>query len=185
VLSNDTILGIIAHSTLALGLLLVLSLPGVQVNVLSILIGDILAVGVREVLWIWGAVVVVSLFVWRFWSGLLLMTIDEELARVEGVPVNRLRLVFMVLLACVMALAMKAVGVLLVVALMIIPAALARHVAKTPEFMLFGSVLVGLLSVSGGLGFSFWWDVPSGPAIVVCASLLFFVGWFFNRRVEF
>jgi len=183
ILSNDTLLAIIAHFTLALGLLVALSVEGLQVDVLNFLVGDILSVGPQEVAWLWGCVVVVSLFIGYFWSSLLAMTIDEDWARVDGIAVGWLRFIFMLLLACVIALAMKVVGVLLVVALMIIPAAMARHIAKTPEQMVVFSILGGMMAVSGGIGGSFWFDLPTGPAIVVCAGLLFFLAAGLSRRV--
>ena len=135
--------------------------------------GDILALNVSDLLWIYlgGALVLITLVL--IWRPLLAWVIDEELAKVEGVAVKKIRLVLMVLIALVIAVAMKIVGVLLITSLMIIPAATARRFARTPEAMAIGAALVGCVGVLLGLVASFWLDIPAGPAIVVCAALLF------------
>jgi len=175
ILSNDTLLAIIAHFTLALGLLVVLSIETVRADILTFLVGDILSVNKLEVGFLWLGVIVVGAFITLFWQNLLTMTIDEDWARVEGVPVGKLRFIFMLILACVIALAMKIVGVLLVVSLMVIPAATARYFAKTPEQMACISILTGIIAVTIGIASSFWFDIATGPAIVVTAGGLFFI----------
>ena len=115
------------------------------------------------------------------WRPLLAATVDAELAFVEGVPVTAVRLAFMLLLAVVVALAMKIVGVLLVTALLIIPAAAARSLARSPEQMALLSALAGCLAVAAGLFGSYAADAPSGPSIVVAAALLFAFSLPFGR----
>jgi zinc transport system permease protein len=110
------------------------------------------------------------------WRPLLAATVDEDLARAEGIPADRLRLLLMVLIALVVALAMKVVGALLVTALMLIPAATARPWSRTPEAMALGAVLVGTASVALGLAGSLEWDTPAGPSMVVGALCLFVLG---------
>ncbi|HIJ82997.1 MAG TPA: hypothetical protein HPQ00_02215, partial [Magnetococcales bacterium] len=104
---------------------------------------------------------------------LLLMTIHEDLARAEGVPVDRIHLIFMLLIALVIAMTMKIVGILLVTSMLIIPAAAARNLVRSPEAMALFGALIGMLSVSLGLAASFYWDTPSGPSIVVAAMVIF------------
>jgi len=99
--------------------------------------------------------------------------VHEELARVEGVPVARVRLALTLLLAVVVALAMKVVGILLITSLLIIPAAAARRFARTPESMAVLAALAGCLAVAGGLAGSLRFDTPAGPSVVVAAALLF------------
>ncbi|MDH5610994.1 MAG: metal ABC transporter permease [Gammaproteobacteria bacterium] len=176
-LSNDTLLGIMSHSALALGLI-VLSIAqtkGANVDLMAYLFGDILAVSREELIWIYaGAVLVLSLFAY-LWRDLLSISVHEELARTDGVSVNKTRFMFMLLLALTIAVAIKVVGVLLITALLIIPAASARLYSKTPLQMVVLSMLLAILSVLLGLGASLYWDTPAAPSIVLAAALIFFV----------
>ncbi len=172
-LPTDALLGILAHGALALGLVVVAFLETLRVDLLSYLFGDILAVNRRDLAWIWGGGAVVAVVLALIWRRLLFVTVHEDLARVSGIDPLPVRLGFMLLMALVTAVAIKIVGVLLVVALLIIPAATARYFAATPERMALISVLVGWAAVAGGLGGSLAWDTPAGPSIVVAAAMLF------------
>ena len=182
-LASDTLLGILSHSALALGLVAISFAEGVRIDLMGYLFGDILAVGRGDLLWIvLGTLIALGLLL-RLWRPLLAMTVHEELAQVEGVNVGRTRLLFMLLIALVIATAMKVVGILLITSLLIIPAATARHYARTPEQMAALAALIGMLAVSGGLFGSYRWDLPAGPAIVLTAAMLFFFGphWWWRR----
>ena len=172
-LAADTILGILSHGTLALGLVAVSFLPGVRVDLMGFLFGDILAVGIEDLFWIYGVgiVVVASLLIW--WRPLLAVTVHEDLAAVEGVPVKRVELLFMLLMAIVVAAAMKVVGIVLVAAMLVIPAAAARRFSQTAEQMAIVAAIVGAVAVAGGLASSWMLDTPAGPSIVVAALILF------------
>jgi len=173
-LASDTLLGILSHSALSLGLIVLALLETVRIDLMGYLFGDILAVTVSDIYWIYGGgIVAMVLLVW-LWRPLLSITVHEELAQVEGVPVVPVRLAFMLLIALVIAVAMKVVGILLITSLLIIPAATARRFAQTPEQMALLASLVGCLSVGGGLFGSLQWDLPAGPAVVVTAAILFF-----------
>ncbi|MGM0595153.1 MAG: zinc ABC transporter permease subunit ZnuB [Pseudomonadota bacterium] len=175
-LASDTLLGILSHSALALGLVAISFTEGVRIDLMGYLFGDILAVGLGDLIWIAaGSLFALGLLLW-LWRPLLAMTVHEELAQVEGVNVARTRLLFMLLIALVIATAMKVVGILLITSLLIIPAATARHYARTPEMMALLASIIGMLAVSGGLFSSYQWDLPAGPAIVVAAAALFFFG---------
>jgi zinc transport system permease protein len=174
-LATDTLLGIMAHSTLAFGLVVLAFLPNVRVDLLAYLFGDILAVGVGDIAWIYGGGLVALAVVAVMWRRLLSLTVHEELAEVEGVNVPVLRLAFMVLLALVIAVAMKVVGILLITSLLIIPAATARRFSHTPEQMAVLAAAIGCLAVLGGLAASFRFDTPSGPSVVASAFVLFLV----------
>lgn len=181
-LASDTLLGILAHSALALGLVVISFAENVRIDLMGYLFGDILAVGNDDLRWIaCGAVIALLLLGW-LWRPLLAMTVHEDLAQVEGVNVARTRLLFMLLIALVIATAMKVIGVLLITSLLIIPAATARHYVRTPEQMAVLASVFGMLAVSGGLFGSYRWDLPAGPAIVVTAALLFFFGPHWWRR---
>jgi zinc transport system permease protein len=172
-LASDTLLGIFSHGALSLGLVVLAFLPEVRVDLFSYLFGDILAIGRADLLWIYGGGSLALAVLVRIWQPLLAITVDEDLARVEGMAVDRINLCFLALIALTVALMMKVVGLLLVTALLIIPAATARRFARSPESMALLASLIGALAVAGGLWGSFTWDTPAGPSIVVAACLLF------------
>lgn len=172
-LSADALLGILSHSALALGLVALAFMTWVRVDLMGFLFGDILAVSKRDVAFIWGGGALVLALLAAMWRPLLAATVDEELAAAEGLAPARSRLVFMLMMALVVAIAMKIVGVLLITAMMIIPAATARRFAGTPEAMAVFAALAGALAVGGGLYGSLAFDTPSGPSVVVAALALF------------
>lgn len=169
----DTMLGVLAHSALALGLVAISFVPGVRVNLESFLFGDILTVQWVE-LWAigLGAMLVAALLAWR-WNALLLATISEDLALTRGVNPARERLILNLALAVTVAVALKAVGALLIAALLLIPAATARVFARSPEGMAALAVLMAALAVTGGLWASMTWDSPAGPSIVAVSAVGF------------
>lgn len=174
-LAADTVLGLLAHASLAFGLLALSFIETVRVDLIGYLFGDILAVTGTDLLWILGGGALVLAALARLWTPLLAMTVDEDLARVAGLPVAALRLAFMLMVATVVAVGMKIVGVLLITALLIVPAAAARRLARSPESMAVFASLIGAVSVAAGLGASLTWDLPAGPAVVASAVLLFAV----------
>ncbi len=172
-LASDTLLGILAHAGLALGLVVLSFFETLRLDLMAYLFGDVLAVTMGDLLWIYGGGLLALAALAVIWRPLLAITVHEDLARAEGVPVMAVRLVFVVLIAVVIATAMKIVGVLLITSLLIIPAAAARGLARSPEQMAVGAILVGGLAVALGLGGSLAFDTPSGPSVVVAALLLF------------
>jgi zinc transport system permease protein len=172
-LASDTILGILAHSALACGLIALARLETARIDLVSYLFGDVLAVTASELFWIYGAGAAVLVVLVAMWRPLVAVTVHEDLARVEGVPVVRVQIVFMLLIAVITALAMKVVGMLLVTSLLIVPAAAARRFAATPEAMAVWAGVCGVAAVVLGLAGSLAWDLPSGPAIVVTAVAVF------------
>ena len=172
-LASDTVLGILAHSCLALGLVALNWVKGPQIDVLSYLYGDILSVSRQDITMIYGGAIFILGSMTFIWRALLSATVNSELARVEGVAVQRVRLIYMSLLALVIALSIKIVGVLLMTALLIIPAATARRFSSTPEQLAVIASLVGGVSIIAGLGLSLYADWPAGPAVVCIAALLF------------
>jgi len=172
-LATDTVLGILSHGSLALGLVALTLIPGARTDMEALLFGDILTVTAAEVAVVWLMAVCVLIALWRLWPSLLAITVHEDLARVEGVRVDVVKAVLKLLLALVVAISMKVVGVLLITALLIIPAASARHFAKTPEQMALLASGAAMLAVVSGLASSWWLNTPVGPSIVVSASLFF------------
>ncbi len=173
-LSGDTLLFVIAHGALAVGLVAVGLVEGARIDLLAYLFGDILAVSGREIMWIYGGGLAVGGALFFLWRPLLKITLHEDLAHADGVPVGLVNLIFMLMIALVVAAAMKVVGILLVTSLLVIPAAAASRFAKTPEQMAGVAALIGCASIAGGLFSSLQLDTPAGPSIVVVA-LFFFV----------
>lgn len=172
-LASDTLLGILSHSTLALGLVCLSLLHDQRVDLMAYLFGDLLMASHTDVLTVAVVSALVLAIILRAWRPLLAITVHEELAQVEGTRVGAVRLLLMLCMALVIAIAMKVVGVLLITALLIIPAAAARRLARTPEQMAGLAAGLGALAVTLGLTLSFWVDSPAGPSIVLAASALF------------
>ncbi len=172
-LSTDTLLGILSHSSLALGLVIISFVESVRMDLMGYLFGDLLAIGTSDLFWIAGIVLVAGVLIFWKWRELLAITVHEDLAAVEGLPTKRLRLMMLITTALVIAVGMKVVGVLLITALLIIPAATARKRANTPEQMAWLASVIGLIAVCLGLSGSWIWDTPAGPSIVTSAALLF------------
>lgn len=169
----DTLLGVLAHSALAFGLVAVSFLQGIRIDLMAYLFGDILAVSRTDLAVIWGgAVLVAGLIAWR-WSALLTATLNAELAYASGIDPKREQLVLTLALAITVAVAIKVVGVLLIAALLIIPAAAARPLARTPEAMALIAACIGAGSAVIGLRAAYLLDTPAGPSIVCVAALAF------------
>lgn len=177
----DTTLGVLAHSALAFGLVAVSFVPGARTDLSAYLFGDILAVSRADLAFIWvGAVLVAGLLAWR-WQALLTSTLNEDLAHASGLNPARERLVLTLALAVVVAVAIKVVGALLIAALLIIPAAAARGLARTPESMAMMATVIGAAASIGGLQLSLWQDTPAGPSIIAAAAILFTLSVLFGR----
>jgi zinc transport system permease protein len=167
------VLGILAHVALALGLVLLSFLEWLRVDLMAYLFGDVLSVTASDLIWIYAGGAVALLVLLRLWPALLTMTLNEELARAEGIDVGRVQFGFMLVMALAVAIGMKIVGILLIVSLLVIPAATARQLSHTPEQMAVLAALAGALAVLGGIAGSLQWDTPAGPSIVLAAAILF------------
>ena len=169
----DTALGVAAHSGLAFGLIAMAMIPGVRGDLHGYLFGDILAVSAQDVAIIWlGALAVLAALAWR-WPRLIAATLNAEIAVSRGIDPQREQLVLTLILAGLVAVAIKVVGVLLITAMLILPAAAARPLAATPERMALSAAVIGAGSGIGGLGLSFTADTPAGPSIVAVAAIVF------------
>ena len=169
----DTLLGVMAHSALAFGLVGVSFLANVRIDVMAYLFGDILAVSRVDLAVIWGGAAIVLGLVASRWSALLIATLNPDLARAAGIDPRREQLVLTLALAVVVAVAIKVVGVLLITAMLIIPAATARPFSRTPEAMAAIASCIGMASAWGGLQASYLFDTPTGPTIVCIVAILF------------
>lgn len=177
----DTVLGVLAHSALALGLVAVSFLHGVRVDLQSWLFGDILAVSRADLAFIWGGgALVAGLLAWR-WNRLLIATVSEDLAHASGIDPHRERMVLTIALAVVVAVSIKVVGALLIAAMLIVPAAAARALARGPEAMALMASAIGAASALAGLWLSLTFDTPAGPSIVAAATAGFVVAGLVGR----
>ncbi|OED39992.1 hypothetical protein AB833_12415 [Chromatiales bacterium (ex Bugula neritina AB1)] len=174
-LPSDTILGILSHSTLAAGLIVIGLMTKNRVDMMAYLFGDVLAVDRQDLWFIWVGGALALGFLILIWRPLLAGTVNEELASAEGQRPQLARLIFLILLAAVIAIAIKIVGILLITALLVIPPASARRFAGNPEIMAILAAALGSIAVIFGLSASMQWDTPAGPAIVVAALLLFLI----------
>lgn len=172
-LPSDALLGLLSHSALAIGLVCLAFMTWVRVDLMGLLFGDILSVTRLDIGMIYGGGAVVLAGLIFIWRSLFAATVSPDLAGAEGLRPDRAELVFMLLTAMVIAMALKIIGALLITALLILPAAAARRWAATPEQMAVIAGLTGALAVVAGLHGSLHYDTPSGPSIVVAAMLLF------------
>jgi zinc transport system permease protein len=169
----DSLLGLLAHAALAIGVILASLVRGPQLDLMAFLFGDIFAISSADLKWIYvgGALALAALF--YVWRPLLSISVHEDLAAAEGTPVERVKFIFVLVLALVVAIAIKIVGVLLTIAFLIMPAAAARPLSETPEQMALFAAIFGSLSVALGLFLSVSLDTPGGPSIVLVLALFF------------
>lgn len=178
----DTVLGVLAHGALALGLVAASFVPALRVGLDGFLFGDILAVTRADLAWIWGGgALVLGLLAWR-WQRLVTASVNEELAMAAGIDPARERLILSLALAVVVAIAIRIVGALLISALLIVPAAAARGFSATPERMAGSATLIGAVSVLGGLWASLALDTPAGPSIIAVAVAIYAASLVAYRR---
>ena len=172
-LPGDALLGLLAHSSLAVGLVVISFLSFIRFDLMGLLFGDILAVAPNDIfiIWIGGALILLVLKI--IWKPLFASTVNYELAEAEGLNPDRAKAIFTILMAAVIAISIKMVGLLLITGMLIIPAAMARNISDSPQKMVIYSVIGGLLSVILGLFSSLEFNTSSGPSIIVAALALF------------
>lgn len=177
----DTLLGILAHSALSLGLVVISLMNSIRIDLMGYLFGDLLSITMFDVYQILICVVIIGiLLIWR-WNQFLFITVSEELAFSHGINVPLTKFMLTILLALTIGIAMKFVGALIITALLIIPAATAKYYAKNPESMAFFAILIGMLSILGGILFSLINDTPTGPSVVLSNTCLFFISLFISK----
>ena len=181
-LSADTSLGILSHGALALGLLMLSLLPPSQIDISSVFFGDILATSQADVILMLGGLVAGLIIMRLIWHPLLVATINQDIAKAEGVKGQIAEVTFIAMLTMVIAFSFKIVGALLISALLVIPAATARQLSSSPEATAIMASLLGCIAVAGGLVASLTIDLPSGPAIVVISLILFVLSFVMRGR---
>jgi len=177
-LPGDALLGLLAHSSLAVGLVVIGFLTFIRFDIMGLLFGDILAVNVTDLLIIWLGGGLILLVLKIIWKPLFASTVNYELAEAEGLNPDRAKAVFTILMAALIAISIKMVGLLLITGMLIIPAAMARNLSDSPFKMVLFSIIGGLLSVLIGLFSSLEFNTPSGPSIIAAALFLFILSLF-------
>ena len=172
-LPGDALLGLLAHSSLAVGLVVIGFLTFIRFDIMGLLFGDILAVTVNDIYIIWFGGALILLILKLIWKPLFASTVNYELAEAEGLNPDRAKAIFTILMAGIIAISIKMVGLLLITGMLIIPAAMARNISSSPQSMVIYSVLGGLLSVILGLFTSLQFNTSSGPSIVAASLFLF------------
>jgi len=173
-LAGDALLGLLAHSSLAIGLVVLGFLSFIRFDIMGLLFGDILSVTLSDLLIIWIGGAVIILILSLIWKPLFASTVNYEIAEAEGLSPEKYNILFTILMAAIIAISIKMVGLLLITGMMIIPAAAARNLSNSPKQMVIISIIFGLLSVLIGLYASLEINTPSGPSIIT-TSLLFFI----------
>ena len=183
-LPGDALLGLLAHSTLALGLVTISFLSFIRFDIMGLLFGDILSVNNLDILIIWlgGAVILITLKI--IWKPLFASTVNYDLAQAEGMNPDRVNIIFTLLMAAIIAISIKMVGLLLITGMLIMPAAMARNLSDNPIMMVFIATVGGLLSVLLGLFASLEFNSPSGPSIIVAALSLFLLSLINLKRIK-
>ncbi|KFA59255.1 Zinc ABC transporter, inner membrane permease protein ZnuB [Gilliamella apicola] len=180
-LAIDTILGILAHSALSLGLVVISLLGNIRVDLMGYLFGDLLSVTYIDIYPIIFCVILIGiLLIWR-WNDFLFITINEELAFIQGINIKFTKLLLILLLALTIGIAMKFVGALIITSLLIIPAATAKYYSKTPETMALTAIVIGMLSIISGLIFSSIYNTPTSPSVVLSNACLFFISLIISK----
>ena len=174
-LPSDALLGLLAHSSLAVGLVVIGFLTFIRFDIMGLLFGDILAVNKKDLMTIWVGGALILLVLRLIWRSLFASTVNYELAQAEGLNPDRAKAVFTILLAAIIAISIKLVGVLLITGMLIIPTAMARNLSDNPKKMVIFSIIGGLLAVLIGLFSSLEFNTPSGPSIIVAALVLFII----------
>ena len=172
-LPGDALLGLLAHSSLAVGLVVIGFLTSIRFDIMGLLFGDILAVNEIDLLIIWIGGALILIILKYIWKPLFASTVNHELAEAEGMNPDKVNAIFTILLAAIIAISIKIVGLLLITGMLIMPAAMARNVSNNPNQMVKLSIIGGLLSVIIGLFSSLEINTPSGPSIITAALVLF------------
>ena len=172
-LAGDSLLGLLAHSTLAIGLVLIGFLSSIRFDLMGLLFGDILAVTTEDIALVWIGGIIILGILYYIWKSIFSATVNYDLAAAEGMRPEISNFIFTLLLAAVIALSIKMIGALLITGLLLIPAAIARNLSNSPKQMIIISVLAGITSVVIGLFTSLELNTSSGPSIIVVSLALF------------
>jgi len=180
-LTGDALLGLLAHSSLAIGLVIIAIASSIRIDLMGLLFGDILSVSNNDIILIWGGGILILIVLFFIWKSLFAATVNYDLAKAEGMNPDMSNYIFTILIAGVIAISIKMIGVLLITGLLLIPPAMSRNFSLSPKEMVVFSIIGGVISVIFGLFGSLEFNTPSGPSIIVVSLMLFFLSLFFRR----
>ena len=183
-LAGDALLGLLAHSSLAIGLVFIAILTTIRFDLMGLLVGDILSVTTNDIIIIWLGGSLILLVLFYIWKSLFAATVSYDLAKAEGMNPDVSNYIFTVILAGIIAISIKMIGVLLITGLLLIPPAMSRNFSTSPIQMMFFSIIGGILSVVIGLLCSLELNTPSGPSIIVASLMLFIISLFFKKGMS-
>ncbi len=181
-LPSDALLGMLAHSSIAVGLVIVGFLTFIRFDIMGLLFGDILSVTKNDIFIVWFGGTLILIVLYSIWKSLFAATVNYDLAAAEGMNPDRSNIIFTLLLAGVIAISIKMIGVLLITGLLIMPPAMARNLSSNPRQMVFLSILGGVTAVVAGLFSSLEFNTASGPSIIVVALMLFIISLFMPKK---
>lgn len=182
-LTTDSLLSIIAHSTFSIGLILISLMPQLKMNLMNYLFGDLLSVNFFDLLIFFFLDIIVLTIIIYNWKNFLLITINEEIAQADGINIKKNKIILVILISLVISISMKLVGALLVTAMMIIPSTIARRFSCSPEKMIIMSIIIGAISVTGGIILSLFFDTPAGPSVVLVSTILFLFSFLKKQKL--
>lgn len=178
---SNAIISLVASFTLSLALIISYLNPQ-TINITNLLFGDILAVSLDDLIILTIILGLVIFFIWYFYSKIILIIINRDIAQIKGIKVKTIELLFLLLLSLSVFSTIKIVGALLITSILIIPAMTARFLSKTPKQMIFYSVIMALTVNSLGLITSYYLDIPITPIIIIIGVMGYIICYFFTIK---
>ena len=172
---EDTIIGALWAGGMAVGILFISQTPGYNVDLMSFLFGNILMIASEDLYWIAGLALIILVIVFIFYNQFISVSFDEEFARLRGIPVERFYLLFLSLVALTVVILIQIVGLILVIALLTLPAAIAGLYVRSLSLMMILAALFGMIFTTGGLAISYQPDLPPGPTIILLAGAFYLI----------
>ena len=178
---EDTVIGALWAGGMAVGILFISQTPGYSVDLMSFLFGNILMISSDDLLWIAGLDIMILLIVFLFYKQFLALSFDEDFARLRGISVERFYLLFLSLVALTVVILIQIVGLILVIALLTLPAAVSGQYVRSLNLMMVLATVLGVLFTTGGLALSYQPDLPPGPTIILLAGAFYLVSMVITR----
>lgn len=178
---EDTVIGALWAGGMAIGILFISQTPGYNVDLMSFLFGNILMISSDDLFWIAGLDILILLIVLLFYKQFLAISFDEEFARLRGIPVEQFYLIFLSLVALTVVILIKVVGLILVIALLTLPAAVSSHYVRSLNLMMLLSTVMSIFFTTGGLALSYEPDLPPGPIIILVAGTFYLLSMVITR----
>ncbi|MFP4655181.1 MAG: metal ABC transporter permease [Methanohalobium sp.] len=183
-LPEDSAIGIFWASGMAIGVIFLNLTPGYAPDLMTYLFGNILTVPFFDVIVMLILDIIIASLVYLFYKEFLALSFDEEMTAVLGVPAEKLYFLLLCLIALTVMVLVRVVGIILVIALLTIPAALSRQITSDFKRMIFLSVIFGGIFSTGGIGISYMFDIPSGATIILVMSIFYFAYSLFRGKLN-